>query len=162
MKFTNNITALILSVLLVAALFASCMPAKDEESQGESSLPEVSESTPESSSASEEPEEQPEPKEYYAKDYEFEIPDFPDAETERLALIEFLYIVNSVDGLGIERITSHAIKCVGRIDNYAAGAKPLSRLFNNSLGVLLVLYNDHCRNLLMCEFNHFPYLKART
>ena len=89
MKFTNNITALILSVLLVAALFASCMPAKNEESQGESSLPEVSESTPDSSSESEEPEEQPpEPKEYYAKDYEFEIPDFPDAETERLALID--------------------------------------------------------------------------
>ena len=44
--------------------------------------------TPDSSSAPEEPEEQPEPKEYYAKDYEFEIPDFPDAETERLALID--------------------------------------------------------------------------
>lgn len=91
MKFTNNITALILSVLLVAALFVSCTPAKDEESQGESSLPEVSESTPDSSSASEESQESvqpPEPKEYYAKDYEFEIPDFPDAETERLALID--------------------------------------------------------------------------
>ena len=91
MKFTNNITALILSVLLVAALFASCMPAKNEESQGESSLPEVSESTPDSSSASEESQESvqpPEPKEYYAKDYEFEIPDFPDAETERLSLID--------------------------------------------------------------------------
>lgn len=91
MKFTNNITALILSVLLVAALFVSCTPAKDEESQGESSLPEVSESTPDSSSASEESQEpvQPqEPKEYYAEYYDFEIPDFPDAETERLALID--------------------------------------------------------------------------
>ena len=88
MKFTNNITALILSVLLVAALFASCTPAKDEESREESSLPEVSESTPDSSSAPEEPKEQPEPKEYYAEEYEFEIPDFPDAETERLALID--------------------------------------------------------------------------
>ena len=85
MGFRINITALVLSVLLAATLLVSCTPAEN----GESSLPEsASESAPDSSSEPEEPEQPPEPKEYYAKDYEFEIPDFPDAEAERLALID--------------------------------------------------------------------------
>lgn len=77
MSFEKKII-LALSILLVVGLFASCAPNNNGKN-------------PEESSASEESQESvqpPEPKEYYAKDYEFEIPNFPDAETERLALID--------------------------------------------------------------------------
>ena len=89
MRFEKKII-LALSILLVVGLFASCAPNNNEKNQEESSA--SAESTPESgsegSSAPEEPVQTTEPKEYYAKDYEFEIPDFPDAETERLSLID--------------------------------------------------------------------------